>query len=437
MAGTNSPEIQAKHDVQDFNKKGADQNVGIQNIVEHAHSMQMKDLKSEQNYWNTVSKSSHDTLPGLTIHKNSDGNVDSVKQGDKSIFDRNEEVKNAAEKFSGGLKKGQGPFQAFKDEGMSDREASTAAKTVMERTGRHDFKAGEKISIGKDESVTTSTEHNHVTTEEKYNKDKTHETKVTQPNGDYTTSFKDANGEKTGSLDHKTLNGTSFDTKSDKDGKVTEKSQIDPDGTKTVSKMNGDKPTETTVTKDGVATTTKFQENGTTPTETTVVKDGKTFTTKFAADGKTQTETVEKGTDGLATTTKYAADGKTKTEERKEKADGYFDTKFKNGQPDITTDHTNGPNGAWKEHVNYLDKDPTKRYDSVREQGPTGPDGKFHYTQTDHQYQRTTTYDINFEKGGQNGVGTRSIQGSRGTAHTNTEYVVNGQYTDKAPKPTS
>jgi hypothetical protein len=463
---TNSPEAQAKHDVQDLNKKGADHNVGLQNVVDHAHSMQMKDLKSEQSYWNTVAKSAHGSLPELTIHKNAEGNVDSVKQGDKSLYNRDDEVKRTIDNFTGALKKGQGPFQAFKDAGLTDQEASKNAKAVMEVSGRSSFHAGEKLGVHSDGSVTsTTTGHDgKTTTEERYNKNKTHETKVTHPNGDFDTTYKKADGSVDHTLEHKTLNGTTFESKKNPDGKVTETSQLTADGTLTTSKMNaaGDKPIETTVTKgndstttkfqengntaerttvkDGVSTTTKFQADGATPAEKSVTQDGKTLTTKYAPNGIDRTETVEKGADGLSTTTKFDATTKQKTSEHKEKANGYVDTEYKNGKEVQKTDRTNGPNDSYSEiHTTARTPQGDDARTSTRERGETGADGKFHYKEKNTGGGRTDTYDMTFEKDGKTAVGTRTIQGSgrNNTPHTYNEYYYNNSYSEKPPKPAS
>jgi hypothetical protein len=329
MAGNNSVESQAKHDVQDL-KKGGDNTQALQHIADQAHTMSTKDLKSEQNYWNTVGKAGHDHLPGLSIHRNNDGNVDSVKNSSgKDLYDRNAEVKKTVDKFTGGLKKGQGPFHAFKEAGLSDREASEHAKAVMAGTGRNTFNAGEKLGVHSDGSVSTSSEHKGVTTQEKYKKDNSHETKVTQKNGDSKTTFKKADGTATKTVEHKeTAPGKSEDITYDGDGttkKVKEKTTTD-----------GDK-----------STTKKYRDDSTRSEQIETSPKG-TTDTKFGPKGTDdRTEKIETGKDGLKTTTAYDDKTHLPKSQHKETANGYVDTKFKaDGSVDSATERKNKPNGT-------------------------------------------------------------------------------------------
>ena len=334
---TSSPEVQGKHDAHAF-KKGGDNQQALQHVSDQAHSMSSKDLKSEQAYWNSLGKASHDHLPGLSIHRNKDGNVDSVKQGDKDLYNRDAEVQKVAENATGKLKAGQGPFQAFKEAGMSDREASKHAQQVMEQTGRTTFKQGEKLAANGDGSASITTEKNGVATQEKFKDTKHTETKVTD-----------------------TATGDSKTTRLNDDGSAKE----------TVQHKNGDKPgnyTDTTYQGDGstnkrteetkvdgdTATTKKFNDQGV-PTEQTVKGPNGTDYTKFQANGVLPEQTVHTDANGHKTTTNFEAGSVNPKDKHQDTADGYVDTKYKSGKDagriDSVTTHTGKPDGSFSDTV--------------------------------------------------------------------------------------
>jgi len=104
----------------------------------------------EQKFWDAMKKATADKhLPGLFLH-DANGHVDSVVADHKKAYE--------SPTVSPGLQRGDGPYQAFKRQGMSDEAATANANKVMAETGRKEFNRAEHFTVNKNGSVTCHTD---------------------------------------------------------------------------------------------------------------------------------------------------------------------------------------------------------------------------------------------------------------------------------------
>ena len=431
MAAANSPELLARHDAKDFHKPGADQAKQVEHIAASAHSMSVQGLKSEQKYWDSLSKASHDHLPGLSIHHSKDGSVDTVKQGNKEIFNHESSAKAAGDKLSAGLQKGHGPYSAFREQGMNDQEAKVAAHRVSELTGRHNFKQGEQFKVGQDGSVTTQSEHKGVTTEEHFNSDKSTSTKVLQKDGSFIQTDKDKDGHISGSIERQIKpDGSYLDTRKDKDGKVSEsmEHEVKPDGSRDTKRDASGKTLGISEVRPDSNTKTTFENNK--PKEINAqFKDGHSVDVKLNSDG-TVAQTITTQSDKTSERVTNLPGGITETQ--KSDGTGNYIRERKDSRNNVveTTDHRQGVNGAYTEHTV---QPPTSGHplDRVLSRGESQADGSFKYKQVDRvQPGESTEYNGTFDSSGRNGTGTRTRHvGGKAQSSASVAYTVNnGEY---------
>jgi hypothetical protein len=214
--------------------------------------------------------------------------------------------------FSGGLRKGEGPYQALKRQhpDWDSKHLLTEARNVEKQLGRNSFKQGEQFKTNSDGSVSTKTTGADGNYSSETRKDgKVTETRTGDAAGNFQSQSFDANGKKLGGVDHKVNSDGYTETNTDGDGKVTSTVSADKTGTATESfDANGKKISSIRDNNDGSqvgwhdnadgSRTNIDQTDANHRTEITNFKDGSkvTKTTEQNADGKKVTTTDGKGT---------------------------------------------------------------------------------------------------------------------------------------------
>lgn len=213
--------------------------------------------------------------------------------------------------FTGGLRKGEGPYQALHRQhpDWDHKKLMDESHKIKQQLGKEQFTQGEQFRTNADGSVSTRT----TGTDGNYNQETKKDGKVTETrsgdaNGNFQSQSFDANGQKTGSLEHKVTPDGYTETQKDADGKTTSQVTADKTGKNTDTfDKDGNKTSSMRENNDGSVVGWKKNADGTQTnidqpdanhkTETTT-KDGKVISTKTheqTADGSKDVIEDEKG----------------------------------------------------------------------------------------------------------------------------------------------
>lgn len=283
----------------------------VNKLREDALSVHRQGLSAEQKFWDTLAKDTKGlNLPDLKLEMGTDKHVKAVKDATgKSLFDSGERAQPG--QLSPGLEKGQGPYQAFRAQGMNDHDAKEAAHKVKQQTGRSEFRQGEQFKINQDGSVTSRLEsrnHDGSYTETTSKDGKVVSTTAVDKDGKRTNTTLDKDGK---TIEVSDKNGNQVSTmRENNDGSLMGK-VTNADGSVTnISQPDKDHRTETT-TKDGKTISEKKHEKNADGSSTdTLTDDSGVHTTKIGSDGKKIAEINEK--DGVKTGWESQADGSVK-----------------------------------------------------------------------------------------------------------------------------
>ncbi|HEY9678976.1 MAG TPA: hypothetical protein V6C76_13285 [Drouetiella sp.] len=274
------------------------------------------DLRQEQKYWDTFARAAAGSqLPDLQIHKDKYGHVDSVTAGSDhhSLYSRKDSVDEAAKhaKDQGHIKGGKGPYDIFRDQGMTHAEAAEASGKVVKAFGTN-FREGEKVQVDGDK-VSRSYEDGKTKREETRDL-KTGEGKSVETDK-ATGRKKETWLDKDGTTTRETQDGHPTIERNVKDGKETWKKTIDGNTTTTEKKNEKGEPLKVidVKTPDGKEHTTITGEKG---KHQTMTFEREGSSKKFTRDIQPNGDYTEKGTDafGQEYTTQGKADG---SEEKK------------------------------------------------------------------------------------------------------------------------
>ncbi|HEY9677484.1 MAG TPA: hypothetical protein V6C76_05720 [Drouetiella sp.] len=245
-------------------------------------------------------------LPNLEItgtHAHNDLKV-SVKGQHDPVYDEHGG-------FSGGLRKGEGPYQALHRQHpeWDHKQLMDEAHRIKKELGPHSFKQGEEFKTNEDGSVSVRSKTHDGGFEQQTRKDgKVTETQKGDSKGNYDAQQYDSKGNKGDTIEHRVTNDGYTETQKDQTGNVTRKVTSDKDGTLTETYDKDKHATSSMREKpDGSVKGWRQNADGSRTeidqpdkdhrTETTIKGGEKTTSTwERTADGEKRTTTDAKGT---------------------------------------------------------------------------------------------------------------------------------------------